>query len=47
MAEFFGDLERLAADLYPYRWPILFVIVAVVAAITFYPESTDGQGWTA
>ena len=21
MAEFFGDLERLAADLYPYRWP--------------------------
>ena len=36
MAEFFGDLERLAADLYPYRWPILLVIVAVVAAITFY-----------
>ena len=36
MAEFFGDLERLAADFYPYRWPILLVIVAVVAAITFY-----------
>ena len=31
MAEFFGDLKRLAADLYPYRWPILLVIVAVVA----------------
>ena len=36
MAEFFGDLERLAADLYPYRWPILLAIVAVVAAIAFY-----------
>ena len=36
MAEFFGDLERLAADLYPYRWPILAGVVAVLAAIGFY-----------
>ncbi len=31
MAEFFGDLERLAADLYPYRWPIIAAVVAVLA----------------
>ena len=31
MAEFFGDLERLAADLYPYRWPIIAAIVVVLA----------------
>ena len=36
MAEFFGDLERLAADLYPYRWPILLGVVAVLAAIAAY-----------
>ncbi len=36
MAEFFGDLERLAADLYPYRWPILVGVLAVLAAIATY-----------
>lgn len=36
MAEFFGDLERLAADLYPYRWPILVGILVVLAAIGTY-----------
>ena len=38
MAEFFGDLERLAADLYPYRWAIaagLVVVLAVVAAYAY------------
>ena len=32
MAEYFGDLERLAADLYPYRWPIAVGIMAVIVA---------------
>ncbi len=31
MAEFFGDIERLAADLFPYRWPIIAGIVVVLA----------------
>ena len=38
MGEFFGDLERLAADLYPYRWAIaagLVVALAVVAAYAY------------
>ena len=33
MGEFFGDLERLAADLYPYRWYIVAAIVVGLAAI--------------
>ena len=42
MAEFFGDLERLAADAYPYRWPIMaavLVAIAAVAAFCYY------KGW--
>ena len=38
MADFFGDLERLVADLYPYRWAITAVILvtlAVVAAVGY------------
>ena len=36
MEEFFGNLERLAADLYPYRWPIGVAFLAIVAgALTF------------
>ena len=36
MEEFFGNLERLAADLYPYRWPIAVAFLAIVAsALTF------------
>ena len=35
MAEFLGDIERLLADLYPYRWPLsvlaLLVLTGVVA----------------
>ena len=33
MADFFGDLERLAADFYPYRWPIVAGILIVIAAV--------------
>ena len=33
MAEFFGELERIAADLYPYRWPIMAGLVLVLAGV--------------
>ena len=36
MAEFFGTLERIAADLYPWRWPILAAILVLGAAATYY-----------
>ena len=36
MAELFGDLERLAADLYPYRWAITAALVVVLAAAGWY-----------
>ena len=42
MTEFFGDIERTFADLYPYRWPIAFGILLVVTAITAYGYRT---GW--
>ena len=42
MAEFFGDLERLAADLYPYRWAITAALVIVAAVVAWYAVRT---GW--
>ncbi len=42
MAEFFGNLERLAADLYPYRWPIGAAFIAVVSAALFFAYR---RGW--
>ena len=42
IGEFFGDLERLAADLYPYRWPITFVLVAIMAGVFWYGYR---RGW--
>ena len=42
MAEFFGDLERLAADLYPYRWAIAAGLVIALAAIAAYAYR---RGW--
>ena len=36
MAEFFGTLERIAADLYPWRWPILAAVLVLGAAATYY-----------
>src|SRR3990172_5457585 len=29
---FFGDIERFAADLYPYRWPITIGLALLLAA---------------
>ena len=42
MAEFFGDLERLAADLYPYRWAIAAGLVVVLAVVAVYAYRS---GW--
>ena len=36
MAEFFGDVERFAADLYPYRWAITAALVLVAAVVGWY-----------
>ena len=44
MAEFFGDLERLVADLYPYRWPIAVGVLVVLAAIATFGYK---RGWHA
>ena len=33
MGEFFGELERFAADLYPYRWPILAGVIVALSAL--------------
>ena len=38
MAAFFGDLERLIADLYPYRWSItagVLIVLAVLAVVGY------------
>ena len=40
MAEFFGDLERLAADLYPYRWVITAGVIIVLAVAGWYAVRT-------
>ena len=42
MGELLGDLERLAADLYPYRWPIAAVTLVVLAAIGTFAYR---KGW--
>jgi hypothetical protein len=39
---FFGDLERFASDLYPYRWPIIIAAaVLLVMAVAF----ANRRGW--
>ena len=35
MAEFFGDVERVVADLYPYRWVISVGLLFGLAAVGF------------
>ena len=42
MAAFFGDLERLIADLYPYRWPITAGVLIVLAALAAFGYR---RGW--
>ena len=45
MGEFLGDLERLAADLYPYRWPILVGLLVVLAAVAAYAYRRGWHTW--
>ena len=45
MGEFFGELERLAADLYPYRWYIIAVVVVGLAAIGAYGYRGGWHHW--
>ena len=40
--EFFGDIERLVADLYPYRWPIAIGILVVLAGVVAFGYR---RGW--
>ena len=42
MLEFFGHLERLASDLYPWRWLILAIVLVVVAAALHFAHR---RGW--
>ena len=42
MAEFFGDLERIAADLYPYRWAIAAGVLVALAAFAAFAYR---NGW--
>ena len=42
MLEFFGHLERLASDLYPWRWVIMAIVLLVVAAVLHYAYK---RGW--
>ena len=36
MGAFFGELERLIADLYPYRWLISAIVLAALAALAAF-----------
>ena len=45
MGEFFGELERLAADLYPYRWYIIAAVVAGLAAMGVYGYRGGWHRW--
>lgn len=38
----FGDIERFLADLYPYRWPILIILLLIVTAVAALGYS---RGW--
>ena len=42
MAEFIGDIERLFADLYPYRWPLTMIALLLTAGGVAYSFK---KGW--
>ncbi len=42
MAEFFGDIERFLADLYPYRWPLTVLALLVLTGIVAFGYR---KGW--
>ena len=43
--EIFGDIERFAADLYPWRWPILAVVLALAALAVRYGYRRRWHEW--
>lgn len=45
MADFFGDLERLAADAYPWRWWIMGGLAAVLAATSAFAFRRGWHRW--
>lgn len=47
MGDFFGDLERVAADLYPWRWPILagLLIAAALGAWNAFKSGLLLRAW--
>ena len=45
MGEFFGELERLAADLYPYRWYIVAAVVVGLAALGAFGYRVGWHLW--
>ena len=42
MAEFFGDIERFLADLYPYRWPLTVLALLVLTGVVAFGYR---KGW--
>ena len=42
MAEFFGDIERFLADLYPYRWPLTVLTLLVLTGVVAFGYR---KGW--
>ena len=45
MEEFFGDLERLAADAYPWRWLILGLLLVAGAGVAAFGYRRGWQEW--
>ena len=45
MGELFGDLERVAGDLYPWRWPILAGLLILAAAAVWYAIRSGLHRW--
>jgi hypothetical protein len=42
VAEFFGDIERFLADLYPYRWPLTILALLVLTGVAAFAYR---KGW--
>ena len=45
MEEFFGDLERLAADVYPWRWLILGLLLVAGAGVAAFGYRRGWHEW--
>ena len=45
VAEFFGDIERFLADLYPYRWPLTILALLVLTGVAAFAYQRAGTCW--